>query len=232
MKDLIDKILKYLPQYFSDLGAVFSGPKRFIASRNFDADEAFGDACLFFGITMVILFILDASAAHLKQDESFWSYIGAEFGQDLIGVILAGGALWAAWRVVGGRATGTSMFATYMYFSATMTALWSLIYGITDGLLKTNNRKLYDELVAAVRNGKQPLSIEHMIESTSAKAALIILACGWFVTVIWTVISWGAFRKINGLSKLKSLLAFFIWFLFNIPVGVAIRSINSVIVPD
>ena len=34
MKDIIEKILAYLPQYFAELGQVCATPKRFIAERD------------------------------------------------------------------------------------------------------------------------------------------------------------------------------------------------------
>src|SRR6185503_14114577 len=137
MKDLIEKILKYLPQYFLDLGSVFSGPKRFIAARDVDTNEAFVDACLFFGLSVAILFILQAPLK--PANEELWSYLVAEFSSTLIGLILAGGAMCVAWWIVGGRASGRSIFVTYMYVTSTATGVGLLVDALSDGIIKTAN---------------------------------------------------------------------------------------------
>jgi hypothetical protein len=41
MKDLIQLILQYVPQYLNDLGSLVYRPKRFIAAKNPQTDETF-----------------------------------------------------------------------------------------------------------------------------------------------------------------------------------------------
>ncbi|MEH6446287.1 MAG: hypothetical protein V7784_20520 [Oceanospirillaceae bacterium] len=41
MKTLIEKILIYLPQYLTDFGAIISGPKAFITTKNTQPDSYF-----------------------------------------------------------------------------------------------------------------------------------------------------------------------------------------------
>jgi hypothetical protein len=44
MKEVLEKILAYLPNYLTDFGAVFSGPKTFIAKKRMDADDEWVNA--------------------------------------------------------------------------------------------------------------------------------------------------------------------------------------------
>jgi hypothetical protein len=41
MKDLIQLILQYLPQYFKDVGSLLAGPKRFIAQADPENSQTF-----------------------------------------------------------------------------------------------------------------------------------------------------------------------------------------------
>ncbi len=227
MKDLIEKILKYLPQYFLDLGSVFLGPKRFIAAKNVDTDEAFGDACLFFGISMTLLFVLQAPRK--PANEEFWSYAGAEFGSILIGLILAGGAMCVAWWVVGGRASGRSIFVTYMYVCATATGAGTLMGALSDGILKTGNRPLYDQIIASQKTGA---TLPGIGESFAAKTTMLVFVSGYVLGVIWFLIAWGAFRQVNGIGRLRSFLALTIWGILAIPMALAFRLIIAALTPD
>ena len=59
MKDLIDKILTYLPQYLMDFGSAFSGPKSFIAQKHVEGDGAFKDALVFIGVSVVLVVLMN-----------------------------------------------------------------------------------------------------------------------------------------------------------------------------
>ena len=60
MKELIEKILRYLPQCFTNFGSLFAGPKRFIGQRNTAAEDTFGEALLFLGISLILVVIMTA----------------------------------------------------------------------------------------------------------------------------------------------------------------------------
>ena len=42
-----------------------------------------------------------------------------------------------------------------------------------------------------------------------------IVGLSYFLFLVWTVIAWGAFRKLNGLSKTRSFFAFLFAFVFS-----------------
>src|SRR6266481_7990927 len=73
MKDLFEQILKYLPHYLTEFGAVFSGPKSFIATKvGADAGDAFGEALLFLGISLTLVLLMYAPL--LPAGKDFWSF--------------------------------------------------------------------------------------------------------------------------------------------------------------
>jgi hypothetical protein len=73
MKDLFEQILKYLPHYLTEYGAAFSGPKSFIATKvRADADDAFGEALLFLGISLTLVLLMYMPL--LPAGKDFWSF--------------------------------------------------------------------------------------------------------------------------------------------------------------
>lgn len=54
MKELLDRILNYLPAYLSDFVAIFLGPKTFVAAKKLDSKEEWQNALVFLGISTAI----------------------------------------------------------------------------------------------------------------------------------------------------------------------------------
>ena len=67
MKELIEKILTYLPQYFSDLVFLLTGPKAFIRHKDIANPDAISDAVAFFGVSIVISFLMQGRSGHQPQ---------------------------------------------------------------------------------------------------------------------------------------------------------------------
>jgi len=57
MKDLLEKILAYLPVYIPDLIQLVSGPKRFVAERNRGQEGDAMKAFTFLGISLAIFLL-------------------------------------------------------------------------------------------------------------------------------------------------------------------------------
>src|SRR5260370_4216348 len=103
MKDLFEQILKYLPHYLTEFGAVFSGPKSFIATKlSADASDAFGEALLFLGISLTLVLLMYTSL--LPAGKDFWSFAIPYYVSYIIEIPFAAKLIRAAWRIVGGRA--------------------------------------------------------------------------------------------------------------------------------
>jgi hypothetical protein len=61
MKEIIEKILSYLPGYLTQLGSCFIASKTFIATKNIEEEYSFQEALIFFGITSALIVLATAS---------------------------------------------------------------------------------------------------------------------------------------------------------------------------
>jgi len=227
MKDLIDKILKYLPQYFLDLGRVFSGPKQFIATRDVESDDAFTNACLFFGISLALLAILGAQ--HQPPDMEFWSYIGLYFVSALISAALAALVFCISLWVVGGQASAKAMFVTYLYFYGTLSVIRRIVDYLFFGVLKVGDRPLYDAYMASFKNN---VPLPDLTKTTSGNIAILIAIFGFGLGLVWSIIAWGAVSKLNRIGKLRSSIAFVMVFALSGPLLLALKYILAGLRPD
>src|SRR6516164_134727 len=100
MKDLIDKILKYLPQFFLDCGELIAHPQRFIAARDTESNDTFAEACLFLAISFALGVI--AGLPYRRPDVDFWVGTAQYFAGNALVVVLFGMVTRIAWLIVRG----------------------------------------------------------------------------------------------------------------------------------
>jgi hypothetical protein len=234
MKDLFEQILKYLPHYLTEYGAAFSGPKSFIATKvRADADYAFGEALLFLGISLTLVLLMYMPL--LPAGKDFWSFAIPYYVSYIIEIPLAAMVIRTAWWIVGGRAPARPFFIAYAYYVGVASVLIGAIDLVASGFFKTFDPQLYQEYSDAFQ---KPQSLEDWVQSHAdllhryaqsyvTLTAAVISGLGALIVIIWGLIGWGAYRQLNGLSKLRSLVALIVsWFLF-VPVVLISRFIDA-----
>lgn len=222
MKDLIEKILQYLPQYFLDYGSVFSEPKRFIASKDVSSNQVFSEACLF--LTISIILVLFANASLKPPNMEFWSYVAMAFEFNALAVVLFGTITRVSWWIVGGKASAKSFFVTYMYFFGVSGILLQGLLILMRGLFKKNNRLVYDAMVAAATTGAD---IPNEVTAQISNLEATIFGIGLLLILSWCLVAWGAYRQINQLSRGRSFIAFMISFSLSLPALAAMNYIMA-----
>src|SRR5262249_4988588 len=159
-----------------------------------------------------------------SEKDVLWSFLAKDLALQLLFVGLSVGAIRFSWWLVGGKAAARSFFVAWAY-------LWSVGYVIVNlhavlayGVLKTQHPKLYEKFIAAT-----PAQADAMWDEivASSEAYRWIVGISLTAAVIWTVISWGAFRSLTGSSKLRSFFAFMIFFILLIPSVLLVYSLNS-----
>jgi hypothetical protein len=234
MKDLFEQILKYLPHYLTEFGAVFSGPKSFIATKlSTDAGDAFGEALLFLGISLTLVLLMYTPL--LPAGKDFWSFAIPYYVSYIIEIPLAAMAIRAAWWIVGGRAPARSFFIAYAYYVGVGSVLIGAIDLVASGFFKTWDPQLYREYsdsfqkVQSMDDWLQSHTdlVHRYAQSYVTLTAAVISGLGSLIVIIWGLIGWGAYRQLNGLSKLRSLAALMISWIFFLPVVAVTQFIDA-----
>jgi hypothetical protein len=215
--NIIEKILAYLPQYFMDFGSLFSGPRRFLAQKNTDVEDAFAQSLLFLGISVVLVVIMTAPL--LPPGKDLCTYLGTKAVAALLVVSLSAVALHVAWRIVGGKATIRSFFVTYAYFIAMLIVVFTLFLLLSEGVFKVLAPDLYTQGIEA-KLKKQPMP--DLSGSSIPLVSFYIQVAGVLFLLVWLFIAWGAYRELNGLSEWRSSVAMLIAGLFGCAIAVVV----------
>ena len=202
MKELIEKIIKYIPEYLMTLGKLLSRPKTFLAGTAPETEAGFQSGLQFLAVSVVLVVIALTPLA--PEGTDIWKRLAAISVAELLGVAAMAGVLRVAWRVVGGRAGTRSIFTVYSYVASVVLLLVAIVGLISDGTVKVFDPALYAALRQA-QVAQQPVPAE---VATSLVKVLIASAVGLFLIVsFWGFATWGAFRALNGTSRGRSVAA-------------------------
>ena len=216
MKDLLEKILSYLPAYIPDLVSIFSGPKRFVSERNKGNEGDLIKAFTFLGVSMSIFFILQAPF-HMVGRE-FLSDAGAHGILYLLFIVVFSAIVWLSWRIVGGKAPYQSFLITCSYYMGVLSVGFAAGALCFIGILRTFYPESYSWFVKflaapSLWNAYDPRFSGGILV---ASAGFLTLAVP---TLVWGFIGWGAYRELNQLPRFRSGAALFLTILFSLPVA-------------
>ena len=208
-------ILEYLPKYLADFGSLVSGPKRFLAIRNPSADDTYHESLVFFASSVFLVVVITVPLR--PTGEAFSLYLGRQIVTSLLAVSLYAIALRLAWRMVGGKATVRSFFVTYAYLFGVIGVIVTLFCLLGEGVFRVFEPDLYARVIQLQQEtGKivLPLDVRSEIpgylDSSIPTVSFLLLVAGFLLSSVWSVFAWGAFRRLNGLSKLRSSIAMMI----------------------
>jgi hypothetical protein len=213
MKDLLEKILSYLPVYIPDLVRIVSGPKRFVAERNKGSEEDLIKAFTFLGVSLAIFFILQAGvpAKDFLTDTAIHGILYLLF------VVVFSGILRLSWRIVGGRAEYESFLITSSYYVGVLSIGFAGGALCFIGILRLLYPVSYSWFVKFIAAPSLWKAYDPRFSRSILVAFVGFLTLG-VPTSVWAFIGWGAYRELNQLPRSRSCAALFLTTLFSLPV--------------
>lgn len=227
MKDFLEKILGYLPAYLRSLLRLVQAPKSFVSELLLREKHQEENALVFLTISFLIQWILKAS--FVRQE--FYTELAADSAFILVLVLLCGFAIWLAWRVVGGAAKIQKVFVVHFYYSGVLILLFTCWFLAITGTLRAFNASLYAKMLDSVYHADAATFFKANGESIIATPGLPpVIFIGLMAVLTWTFAGWGAYRQLNGASRLRSLLAAMLFIILWFPITVfALLLANSAI---
>jgi hypothetical protein len=224
MKDFILTVLKYIPAYLTTWGAVFAGPKTFIAERRAQGEDELGNAFLFLAISTALLAV---AGTLVQPGKDIWSAIAAAAITSAIAVALGATTIRISWWLVGGRANTEGFFVTYSYSFGVIIVIIGFFQFLGVGVFKVMDPALYAKVVeASAKNHTVP---PDALESTVFWVVAEINAFGVIAAGLWAFVAWGAYRQLNGLSKTRSMYAFLIAGFLSFPITLLVFFVGQAI---
>lgn len=221
--DIIRELRTRSVQYLSDYSLVLSHPKTFNDHRAADIGSSIARANFFLAISLALAIALSAL---LSPPELFhWKLLAGQVILDLIAIVLGTLAMRACWFVVGGRAPLKSLFLVYAYHVGVV-LVWSIILvWVSDIIIRVFDPALYAEI-------HDFDAVEITLDETESPAylgSMSILAAGHIGIFAWWIVAWGAYRKLNRLSRTRSVIAFLLAAVLSVVIALAIVIILSVL---
>jgi hypothetical protein len=135
---------------------------------------------------------------------------------------LYGGAICLAWRIVGAGAPLKRFFSIHFYYAGVLKIIMSCLFLAMMGTIRAGDANLYEEIYDAVESGKYFLflweNIDRLLSSSIYQLSISIGLIGFGCGLLWILAGWGAYRELNHLSRLRSIVAGVLFALFSVPV--------------
>lgn len=197
MKDLFDKALIALPAFMSDVLELLSGPKAFILRKDLATDEAAQEAYTFLGVTLLIALI--AQVTFLPEQKDYFLTFTSIAVQGVLNLVLMVAVLFFAWKIVGGTLSFRIFFIATCFLSGISTLILAYFTLLASGFLK-----LFDPAHATqVLHGAPPPDPP----TVGSLGYLLILGAGFVAVYVWILVVWGAYRRLNNVSRTRSAIA-------------------------
>ncbi|MFM0259958.1 hypothetical protein [Paraburkholderia sediminicola] len=213
MGDLIKEILPALPNFFSDLIEIFSGPKSFLISIDFNTRKTLTRAVIFLGVSTLVTYLSQIWYIERWKTEplaDFFEYLvinGMTFFFDVL-------LLKLAWRLAGGKAEFKKLVTFAAYEGGAGYLIGSFVSLLGAGVARTIDPTGFPALVA--------LDTTRILETPSVAVYIVLIAAFFYILFanIWLFLVWGAFREINEVPRLRSAMAFVLYYAFSIPFAI------------
>jgi len=217
MKDLIEKILTYLPVYIPDLVGIVSNPKRFVAGHSKSSEGELIKALTFLGISISISAILQAPIT--ISGKEFVTDTGSHAILYILFVVVFSAILRLSWGIVGGKADYQRFLVTSSYYAGVIVIALAIASLCFIGVLRIFYPQSYELFfkIAATSNLHEVIETKPDIVGGIVAAFLVFLIV-ILPALIWGVIGWGVYRELNQSPRLRSCIALFLTLVFSLPV--------------
>jgi hypothetical protein len=219
MKEIFERLVGLIPAYFEALFPLLTGPKRFIAERLSSDESAMEKALIFLAISFAIGWILKIPLSR-SGDPLLDLGTGSVF--QLMNVLAYGTALYLAWRIAGGRAGLQKFLTIHFYYAGVLLLLETGLYLGFAGTIRAFDPALFKELHDAIYAGNFAAFLienhERLLASSAYRASFLVQFAGFGAMLAWIFAGWGAYRALNRLSRLRSMGAGLLFFIFCLPV--------------
>jgi len=230
MKEILERLVGLVPAYFEALLPLLTGPKRFIAARLCGDASAMQKALVFLAVSFAIGWVLKMP---LSRGDPLLE-LGADAVFAFVYVVAYGVALYLAWRIAGAR-SGLQQFLTiHFYYAGILLLLVTGLYLGTMGTLRAGDPALFKEIHDATYAGKLATflheNLQRLIASAAYRLSLPVQIAGFGAMLAWIFAGWGAYRQLNGLSRLRSFGAGLLFLVFCLPVTAFVFVLGNALV--
>jgi hypothetical protein len=205
MKDLLEFLWRSLSRYVPQLSAMVIAPKSTILTA-IAREDRFEAALTFTAVTVALAFLLQAPLA--AGTIELTTVVGSMVAVKLVGILMGAAVIVFAFRIAGGRVAFEATLCAYMYMICPLYLGLVLLMTMIGGVVAEQDA---EAARLFFRTGEIPEEVvAAVLERSLWRGAALVLFMLLMIAVVfgWPLVCWGAFRIINGVSRLRSALAY------------------------
>ncbi|HJQ55993.1 MAG TPA: YIP1 family protein [Vineibacter sp.] len=207
MKELLERIFKYLPAYVPELTRLIARPKTTVARFTAGATDDLTHALVFVGITVAIGFVLQAPT--LAKGHDFLTIVGSMIAFKIVAFLAFSAVIFGVMRLLGGNGEYLKTLAVYAYLVCPAYLAAVVLDLIGRGIVRSHDEQLAARLVNEPGLLLGTADYDAFFDKAPGLASVYVLVylTQLVVLVTWFFLCWGALRQVHGLSRLRSTMA-------------------------
>ena len=212
MNEVLDRVLAYGPDFLDRSLRLLTSPKTYLVEASVPSRKLLQQAIIFYSCCVVIAFLLQWPLSRSQNDITLAGVTSLLLR--LCFATFMSGVLLLIFRILRGHANFASFFIVTLYIDGVQQIIWNLTAPVSKGIVISSDPDLYPrfkDLMDRVWSlDLLTVSPDHLalFEHGSIVAATLVS----FVTVVavgaWLFATWGAYRSICGLGRMRSFAAF------------------------
>lgn len=203
-----------LVQFPSNLFSLLHRPRRFLHRCASGSAPDLTRACVFFTVTVLLSVALLLSGYTPRQ--SMVSFALTVLILGLVATMALSAPLWIAWRLVGARHHYSKVLVMLSHQVAVLHLAMALIVWVLVVALDLQSMDVVRETIDEAMKPATSIGtafettrrrLEPLVKTGEMRFALALGAVVFVAGLTWTVWSWGAYRDVLGLSRVRSAVA-------------------------
>jgi hypothetical protein len=198
-------ILKYAPQYHTELFKIFFERKDFVSAKNATPDLREAFTFLLYSIVLVVIVIAGLTGS-IGTASDLGKILSLMATTCLLSVFLITGIVHVIWGMLGAENPARRFFCTFAYFagaSAVVSPFAGLLIVGTFRWATATSPGLYRDVWRAM-SGYQQISLYDLGLAALPFSVVLAVLAGFSV---WLAPAREEFRRLNGLSRWRSFVA-------------------------
>jgi len=126
VKALFEKIIKFIPEYFSNLISLLTGPKSFLAAKVAHQENEMRDALIFLGISAVLCVILTSPITNVGESIVTFTILLCTVSVIMLALLFV--PLFASWKIIGGTAPLSKLALIFVYENSVIVLLVPILF--------------------------------------------------------------------------------------------------------
>lgn len=213
------------------IGLIVKGPKKFFSDVKYESKELYNKALITASVSIVFNSFFMVRILELGHEgDTLYLYILQYVFVFVASYVIYSWVIYCSWRLVGSKEAFKPYFIITLYSASVSIVFATFALLASWGFVKTN----FPEFLSfMIEDALKPSWNNIVPPELQAQAVYSTLAFSipFIVGIFWLFLCWGAYRKINQASKIRSFCALVISIVLTIPVGFIVMNMQNAVSP-